>query len=229
MGRQCTARAAAGKGGFASAADCRVLGDARMETLLIFASALLVAAATPGPGIVALVARALGAGGRATLPMIAGMILGEVVVLLLAVLGLATLAAHFGAVFLVVKWLGVAYLVYLAWRLWSAPVATEAAQPVRGRRLASFGGGLALMLGNPKMILFYVALLPTFLDVGGFGGGSVAGLAAVAVAVLCVVYGAYVAAASRARALFVSRRARRRLNRGAGAAMLGAAGAIAST
>jgi len=147
-----------------------------------------VAAAVPGPGIVALVARALAAGSRSTLPMILGMILGEIVVLLMAILGLAALAVHFTGIFLAVKWLGVAYLVYLAWRIWRAPVAdaaTAAAISTRHSRFwQGFAGGLALMLGNPKMVLFYVALLPSFLDLQGFGATQIAALVGVCVLVL---------------------------------------------
>src|SRR5262245_32608691 len=92
--------------------------------LAVFPSALLVAAASPGPGIAAIVARVLGRGTAGAFAFTAGVALGDVVWLTFAVLGLVVLAQTFAAVFLVIKYLGAAYLLYLAWKLWTAPVAT---------------------------------------------------------------------------------------------------------
>lgn len=88
--------------------------------LLIFAGALLVAAASPGPGIAAIVARVLGRGTRGAVAFTTGVALGDVVWLAFAVLGLAVLAFH--GVFLIIKYAGAAYLLWLAWKLWTAPV-----------------------------------------------------------------------------------------------------------
>ena len=76
---------------------------------------------------------------------------------------------------------------------------------------------------------FAATFVPTFLDLHGFGPLQIAQLIAVCILVLLVVYGAYIAAAARARTLFASLRARRRLNRGASLAMVGAAGGIAAS
>src|SRR5215204_4607076 len=134
--------------------------------LVVFASALFIAAASPGPGIAAIVARVLGRGTRGALAFTAGVALGDVVWLTVAILGLSALAQAFHGVFLVVKYAGAAYLLYLAYKLWTAPVA---AQEVGANRTAEnparvFLGGLAVTMGNPKVMVFYLALLPTFLD-----------------------------------------------------------------
>jgi threonine/homoserine/homoserine lactone efflux protein len=117
-----------------------------LSALLIFAGALLVAAGSPGPSVAALVARVIAHGWRDALPFAAAMWLGE--------------ALH-GA-FLVVKYLGAAYLLYLAWRMWSAPVAatSEGPAPNTGSGVRMFLAGLAVTLGNPKIMVFYLALLP---------------------------------------------------------------------
>ena len=94
--------------------------------LLVFASALFIAAASPGPGIAAIVARVLGRGTRGALAFTAGVALGDVVWLTVAILGLSALAQAFHGVFEIVKYAGAAYLLYLAWRLWTAPVAAHA-------------------------------------------------------------------------------------------------------
>ena len=95
--------------------------------------------------------------------------LGEALWLTLAVYGLASPAqTHHGA-FLVAKYLGAAYLLHhLAWKMWSAPLAATAATPApRTGAYRMFLAGLALTLGNPKIMVFYLALLPTIIDLAG--------------------------------------------------------------
>lgn len=198
-------------------------------SLIAFALALGLAAAIPGPGIAAIVGRALGAGFRPTLPMMAGLIVGDLAYLSAAALGLGVIAASFGTVFIVIRWLGAAYLVYLAIRLWTAKPehGVVAARP-GGGAVSTFLAGLAVTLGNPKVILFYLAILPTIVDLGGLTALAFAEMSAVVIVDLVVVIGAYAALAARARRMFESAAARRRLNRVAGASMMGAAAAIAA-
>ncbi|MGE0849478.1 MAG: LysE family translocator [Hyphomicrobiaceae bacterium] len=198
--------------------------------LLVFASALLVAAASPGPGIAAIVARVLGRGMRGAVAFTAGVALGDVVWLTIAILGLAALAQTFHGVFLAIKYAGVAYLLYLAWKLWTAPVhahevdadATDVS-PVR-----LFLAGLAVTMGNPKVMVFYLALLPNIIDLTHVTLAGWLALSSVTLSVLAVVFGAYVRLAARARRLFTSPRALRFVNRGTGAVMASAAAAIAA-
>jgi threonine/homoserine/homoserine lactone efflux protein len=91
-----------------------------------------------------------------------------------------------------------------------------------------FAGGLAVTLGNPKVILFFLALLPTFVDLDRIDAPGLAELGATIVLVLGTILYGYVLAAERARRVMSSARARRLLNRGAGTVMAGAAVAIAS-
>jgi len=196
----------------------------------VYATALLVAAASPGPGIAAIVARVLGGGARAAVAFGLGLALGDVVWLTLAIDGLAVLAQTFHAVFVAVKWAGVAYLLLLAWRMVSAPVQAGGvvADVRRDRALTRFAAGLALTLGNPKVMVFYVALLPTIVDLPRVGWLGWAELVAVTLAVLALVLGAWIALAARARRLFASPRALRWLNRGSAAAMTGVAAWVGS-
>src|SRR5262245_6736157 len=89
--------------------------------LLVFATALAVAAASPGPTITALVARVLARGTTGALAFMIGLSLGELVWLTAAILGLAFIAKTFALAFLALKYAGAAYLIYLAWRMWTAP------------------------------------------------------------------------------------------------------------
>ncbi len=198
--------------------------------LLVFAAALLVAAASPGPGIAAIVARVLGRGAQGAVAFASGVAIGDVVWLSFAIGGLAVLAQTFQPVFLVVKWAGVAYLLYLAWRMWRAPVSAQdtVADPKQDRAAVSFLAGLSVTMGNPKVMVFYVALLPTIIDLGGVTVLGYAELVAVTLAVLAVVFGGYIVLAERARRLIASPRAQRAANRSAAVAMTGAAAWVAS-
>jgi threonine/homoserine/homoserine lactone efflux protein len=199
-------------------------------SLLIFAGALLVAAASPGPGILALVARVIGGGLVGIAPFIAGLILGDLVWLAAAVLGLAILAQTFHAIFVAVKFAGAAYLLYLAFRMWTAPVEAPVMvwTPRRRGVIGWFFAGLSVNLGNPKVVGFYLALLPSLIDLGHAGLLGYAELAAACVAVLTVVLGAYSIGAARARMLFGNARRVRLLNRTGGALMAGAAITLAT-
>ena len=196
-------------------------------SLIAFAAALTLGAATPGPGIAAVVARALSSGFRSTTPMILGLIAGDIVYLSAAAFGLGVIAASFGTVFIVIRWLGVAHLIYLAFRLFTARPEQQDVPPQHNGR-STFLAGLLVTLGNPKVILFYLALLPTIIDLGSVSLVGFVELSGIVALVLAVVIGLYAALAARARLIFTSSRAKRTLNRIAGTAMLGAAGAIAT-
>ena len=200
-----------------------------LSSLLIFAAALFVAAASPGPATVALVARGLARGTSGALAFMLGIAVGDVFWLCCAVLGLAVLAQTFGMVFLALKYAGAAYLLFLAWRLWTTPASAEAAElPRTDSPLRLFAAGLTLMLGNPKVMVFYLALLPNLIDVAAVTPLGFAELVVVTLVVVLFVDGAYVLTAARARLLLKSPRALRWMNRGSGALMAGAAVAVAA-
>jgi threonine/homoserine/homoserine lactone efflux protein len=201
-----------------------------LTSLLVFTGALFVAAASPGPGIAAIVARVLGRGMNGAIAFTAGVALGDVVWLTVAVLGLAVVAQTFHAVFLVIKYAGAAYLMYLAWKLWTAPVVAHDVEPdiTDVKRVRLFLAGLAVTLGNPKVMVFYLALLPNIIDLATVTVWGWLELSAVVLAVLTLVFGSYVALAARTRRLFTSPRAMRLVNRGTGMVMASAAAAIAA-
>jgi threonine/homoserine/homoserine lactone efflux protein len=196
-------------------------------TVLLFAGALAIAAGSPGPSIAALVARVLSRGPRSVMPFLAAMWIGEAVWLSCAVLGLIALAQSFQLAFAVVKWAGLAYLLWLAWKMWTAPVTEAGGMPEAGGGWRLFGAGLAVTLGNPKIMVFYLALLPALVDLSAVGVIGWAELVAVMLAVLVAVDLAWVLAASQARRLFRSPSGRRTANRVSAGMMATAAGAIA--
>ena len=91
--------------------------------LLGFILILAAAAAIPGPDVAAIIGSGLNGGLPSAFRLVLGLILGHAVWMTAAVTGLAALAQALGAAFIVIKLGAVAYLLYLAWKLWTAPVA----------------------------------------------------------------------------------------------------------
>lgn len=194
---------------------------------LPYAIALAIAAAIPGPGIAACVGKALGSGFRPAAFFGTGLVLGDLFYLTLAVLGLAAVAAAFSEIFIVIKVLGAAYLAYLAWSFWRAGIDPDKVEMRKGNGAwASILGGFSVTLGNPKTIIFYMALLPTVVKLEEVTFESYLWLVAITVVVLYIVVIPYIALAAKARDFLRNPRALKALNRGAAGAMAGAAAYI---
>ncbi|HWA18030.1 MAG TPA: LysE family translocator [Devosia sp.] len=194
-------------------------------TLAAFTVAYAIVVLVPGPGVAAIVARALGGGFASAVPMVVGILLGDLVFLAFALFGLAAIATWFSAVFVVVRWAGALYLLFIAWQFWTAKPGSEQLGPRRGqswwRTLLS---GFALTLGNPKTIVFYLALLPTVIPLDRpIDLLALVELTAIVTIVLLIIGLAYAALAAWARELLTSPAAIRRLNRATGALLAGAA------
>jgi threonine/homoserine/homoserine lactone efflux protein len=196
--------------------------------LLAFAFALVIAAGTPGPGVAALVARVLTGGFRSVFPFLLAMWIGEVVWLTVAVTGLATLAREMSGLFIAIKTVGVAYLLYLAWRMWTAPAKSDQpALPVEQSPWRLFFAGLMIALGNPKIVIFYVALLPALVDLSHMTLLTWGELAAVTVCVIATMDLSWSLAAVRARKMLSDTRVRV-VKRLSAMVMAGAAALIAT-
>ena len=200
-----------------------------IASLLIFAGALFVAAGSPGPSVAALVARVLTRGYRDVLPFLLAMWIGEAIWLSLAVFGLAAIANTFYWLFVAIKWAGVAYLLYLAWKMWVAPAhIDDEAAPQSGEPFKLFLTGMAVTMGNPKIMMFYLALLPTIIDIKHVTLLGWAELVLTMMLVLMIIDLGWMALAAKARTFLKSARAVRIANRTSAGAMAGAAVAIAT-
>ncbi|WP_340120015.1 LysE family translocator [Pelagibius sp. 7325] len=208
-----------------------------LETLAAFTLAMFLLSVSPGPGFLMVVARALSGGFAAGLAAVAGLVVGDIVFLVLAILGLSTLAAVMGEFFLAVKILGAAYLVWLGVKTWrsrpslpplEAPEAAASQRPHPKSLGRSALLGFFVTLGNPKVILFYGALLPTFVDLEALTGGDIVVLAMVVTAMLFLVLGTYAFLAARAGRVVKSERALRWVNRATGGLLVGAGVAVAT-
>jgi threonine/homoserine/homoserine lactone efflux protein len=200
-----------------------------LAALGLFAAALFVNAGTPGPSIAALVARVISNGLGSVLPFLLAMWIGEAMWLVAAVQGLGFIAQQFQMAFALIKYCGIAYLLYLAWKMWTAPMTVEESKmPMAKSPLALFATGMALTIGNPKIMVFYLALLPSLIDLNTVSGLGLLELVTVALAVMISVDLAWTCAASWARRWLKSPRAVKIANRTSACAMTGAAAAIAT-
>jgi threonine/homoserine/homoserine lactone efflux protein len=200
-----------------------------LAALGLFAAALFVNAGSPGPSIAALVARVLSRGLGSVIPFLAAMWIGEALWLIAAVLGLGFVAQQFYLVFSLIKYLGIAYLVFLAWKMWHAPVSLDSSDlPPDSSPFQQFLTGLALTIGNPKIMVFYLALLPSLIDLNKVSLIGLGELVAVALVVMMTVDLFWAFAAAWARQWFKSPRALRLANRASATAMGGAAAVLAT-
>ena len=201
-----------------------------IETTIAFTLAMTILAVTPGPGVFASVAQALSGGFRSAWNVIAGIIIGDILFLLLAIFGLSAVARVLGEFFFVVRLIGGAYLIWLGYKMWTMqPLAFTANHHANQRSgWQRFLGGLLITLGNPKVILFYVGFLPTFIDLNQLRHIDILVITSIVSLVLAGVMGCYTFMAGRARRLFTSQQAARNLNRTAGTVMIGTGLVIAT-
>ena len=195
-----------------------------VESGLTFFFIVFLFAITPGPCVFALLGRALVSGSASCLSLAVGMAVSDAAYLVLACLGLAAVAQHYAVVFALLRYAGALYLFFLAWKTWTTTSRFEESDPDRRLqgRTASFLQGFMISASNPKVILFYIAFLPTIIHLARLSVVDIA--VAVALAVSALLFGFVLVSVSAASAgrLCRSSRAVKWLNRTAGAIMAGA-------
>jgi threonine/homoserine/homoserine lactone efflux protein len=199
--------------------------------LATFCAVYFVAVATPGPGVAAVIARGLAKGHAGAQAFIAGFVVGDLTWFLAASLGLSALAQTAHSVFALVKYAGAAYLLFLSFKLWSAPVRALSEEHVTGLDQAPwklFLGSLTLTLSNPKPMIFFIALLPTVVPLESLRLDGYVKIGAAIAIILPATLGGYVLLASRARVWFRSPRSHKIINRSGGTLMAAAAVAVAT-
>ncbi|MDB5070928.1 MAG: LysE family translocator [Candidatus Eremiobacteraeota bacterium] len=194
-----------------------------------FALVAVLVSLVPGPAVIAVVSTALRRGFRASLATNAGVLAGDAVFVAAAAFGLGAILIASHGVFIAVKWAGIAYLAYLGVRALLDRGASFAvdAQPGDVERRA-FRLGLATQLANPKVILFFGALLPQFVDPARPAAPQFALLGATFIVSDLLVFAGYGALAHHTRTMLKNPRAARVASRVTGVAMLGAAARLAA-
>ena len=200
-----------------------------LSGLAFFALVYFIFVITPGPGVAAMIARGLGTGTKGALPYSIGFMLGDMTWFTIAATGLAALANEFAFAFTVMKYAGCAYLLFLAWKIWRAPVAMGEISQVTNATAAwpSFIGAYTFCLGNPKVIVFFLSIMPLVVEVKDITFTSYFAMLLVMVPFAPTLAFTTLYLAKRAREVFQSATALRRINRGSAILMAGAASVIA--
>lgn len=132
----------------------------------LYAVALFILFLTPGPVWVALIARGMSGGFHAAWPLALGVVVGDVLWPLLAILGVTWILTVFSDFMLVLRWVACITFLVMGWLVIKNRDKTIASDSrlTRPGMWAGFLAGLAVILGNPKAILFYMGVLPGFFE-----------------------------------------------------------------
>lgn len=198
-----------------------------IEGLFALAGAAFLFALIPGPGVMAVVAQALTRGFGTAVCWTAGQVLGDMIYLCMALFGMGWIASQLGEGFVVLRWIGAGYLVWMGVRAWLAAPPAPGAAPSARTAARSFAGGMCVSLGNPKAIAFYCGFLPAFLDMAALSARDAAVVVGVICPIVFLVPVAYAWLAARGSRGIRSVRIWKIANRGAGTVMIGAGVAAA--
>ncbi len=182
--------------------------------ILLYAGALVILFFTPGPVWVGLIARSLSGGFRAAVPLALGVVVGDMLWPFLAILGVSWVVTTFDGVMVALRWVACALFIWMGWQLIrnaDTPITSDS-RLTRPGMLAGFVAGVALILGNPKAILFYMGVLPGFFDLTAITAQDIAAIVGISVVVPLVGNLCMALFIDRARALIASPRGVRRLN-----------------
>lgn len=136
--------------------------------LIAYFAALTALTAAPGPIVAVLVARSLGCDAKGAAAFAAGLCLGDMLVVCAIAMGVGSMAETRPEWFIMAKYAGIAYLLWLAARIWVDGSTMNPAQLRKSGLFASASAGFGLCLGNPSTVLIYMLLLPTVAP-GGIG------------------------------------------------------------
>lgn len=193
---------------------------------LPFAIASAILVAIPGPTVLLVVSYALGHGRKYALATTLGVALGDLTAMTASMLGLGVLLAASAEWFMLVKWVGAAYLVYLGVKLWRAPVvnadAADLKAPGELRTSRIVAHAYAVTTLNPKSLIFFVAFVPQFIDPHQASVSQIAIFEATFVGIAAANSFVYALVASGARRAIRKPSVQRAVNRTGGALLMGA-------
>lgn len=196
-----------------------------LESSLTFFLAILIFSITPGPGVFALLARGMTLGARDCISLALGMTISDVIYLIFACLGLATIAHNYAFLFEVIRILGALYLFYLGYKMFTSPIEIEPTPKKKSMKKEFYLGfmqGFLISASNPKVILFYIAFLPTFLDIKALSSNDIYWVSFLAVVALMIGLMSVSILANQAKKILKSKKSLKRLNYSAGSIMVAA-------
>lgn len=199
-----------------------------LTAFFAYSTAVVLAAMTPGPAMFAVITNGVSRGFARAFTAGLGVAAGDAVLVTLALLGLVTLVQTFEWIFLILKYAGAAYLIYLGVRMWRSAAVRAQESEGEGRFTRSFVLGASIALGNPKAILFHASIMPLILDLNAMTFADGLAVVAVVVSANVLTMGSYAALSGRASRWFRTASRMRLMNRVAGGAMIGTGAFIAA-
>ena len=191
-----------------------------LSNIVALFTTMLVLAAIPSISVLAVTARSASSGFVHGVFTTIGIVLGDIIFILIAVFGLSILAETMGNFFVLIKYLGGAYLIWLGISLWrSKPLNTETESTIETSLLSSFLTGFFITLGDQKAILFYLGFFPAFLDLSTLSFADTSIIIMIAIMTVGGVKLCYAFMASRSK-LFISPIAKKRIDIIAGGVMI---------
>jgi threonine/homoserine/homoserine lactone efflux protein len=191
--------------------------------LALYAAGILALFLTPGPVWLALSARALAGGFAGVWPLALGVAIGDILWPLLAILGMSWVVSEIEGFMTVLRFVAVAVFWGMGWQLIAHAdrrISTDS-RLTRPGRLSGFLAGLAVILGNPKAILFYMGILPGFFDLGRLTAADIAPILLISFAIPLLGNLALGALLARLRGMLTAPAALTRANRIAGVLLIG--------
>ncbi len=195
-----------------------------LHAFIAYFTILIIATITPGPSMILALNHGVNYGLKKTLYSCAGNVAGNILMALISVTGLGVILAVSGLMFNVIRWAGAIYLVYLGYRLITAPVdekidvMNEHDNKHTGKL---FIDGFIIAIGNPKGIVFFTALFPQFIITGGSSMNSYIIIFSALGGVAFACYMLYAAAGSKLKVLSGIRKFMKRFNCVSGILMIG--------
>ncbi|KAA8679688.1 LysE family translocator [Vibrio gigantis] len=203
-----------------------------LEGAVTFFIAMFIFGITPGPGVFAILSRGMVHGWRKCITLSLGMTCSDLIYLVLACFGLATVAENWSFAFEVIRYVGAAYLIYLGYKMFKSLPEVQgsaelAAKQSQKSELASFAQGFLISASNPKVILFYISFLPTFIDLTVLQSQDIILVSVLAAVALMSGLMLIAMGAGRMASLLKTPRAHKRLNQSAGGIMIAAGSYLA--
>lgn len=193
----------------------------------IYVTAVFLISATPGPNMLHVMTQSIAHGPRRVLATMAGLMSAVLLCLVASALGLGAVLKASPRLFDLLRYAGVAYLVWLGIKAWRAPVGIPVGTPARSRSDgALYGTGLLTGLSNPKLIVFAAALFPQFIDIARPFWTQLAILIASFVAIESFWYAMYALGGARLARWLAPANRQRLFNRGTGLLFIGFGGAL---
>jgi threonine/homoserine/homoserine lactone efflux protein len=198
--------------------------------LLLYAGGMFALWAVPGPVWVALTARTLTGGFASAWPLAVGVAIGDAIWPLAAIFGLTWIESVYGDFLGVLQWIAAVIFVIMGILLLrKTGELTSDSRLTKPGRLAGFLTGVAVVIGNPKAILFYMGMLPGFFDLTRINGWDIAVILAVSATIPMIGNLSLALFIGRARQLLASPDSVRRINLISGVLLIGVGVAIALT